>query len=68
MLKTIPSNAPTQLYSYVAYFELGVIMEATEHPELGFKAYEKALDDTPQMQKLQKRIEALLDEKSPQAL
>ncbi|WP_342356090.1 hypothetical protein [Bartonella queenslandensis] len=43
-------------------------MEATEHPELGFKAYEKALDDTPQMQKLQKRIEALLDEKSPQAL
>ncbi|WP_039758280.1 tetratricopeptide repeat protein [Bartonella queenslandensis] len=54
--------------NYIAYFELGVIMEATERPELGFKAYEKALDYYPQMQKFQKRIEALLDEKSPQAL
>ncbi len=54
--------------NYIAFFELGSAMEATERPELGFKAYEKALDDTPQMQKLQKRIEALLDEKSPQAL
>ncbi|MBB4076242.1 tetratricopeptide (TPR) repeat protein [Bartonella fuyuanensis] len=54
--------------NYIAFFELGVIMEATEHPKLALKAYERALDYYPQMQKLQKRIEALLDEQSPQAL
>ncbi len=53
--------------NYSAFFELGVIMEATERPELALKAYETALGDTPQMHKLQKRIEALLDEQSSQA-
>ncbi|CAK02228.1 tetratricopeptide repeat protein [Bartonella tribocorum] len=54
--------------NYIAFFELGVTMEATERPELALKAYETALGYYPQMQRVQKRIEALLDEKSPQAL
>ncbi|WP_039964935.1 tetratricopeptide repeat protein [Bartonella birtlesii] len=54
--------------SYNAFFALGVTMEATERPQLALKAYEKALEFYPQMQKLQKRIEALLDQQTPQAL
>ncbi|PIT68479.1 tetratricopeptide repeat protein [Bartonella tribocorum] len=54
--------------NYIAFFELGVTMEATERPELALKAYEAALSYYPQMLRLQKRIEALLDEQSPQAL
>ncbi|WP_245407064.1 tetratricopeptide repeat protein [Bartonella tribocorum] len=54
--------------NYIAFFELGITMEATERPELALKAYETALNYYPQMQRLQKRIEALLDEQSPQAL
>lgn len=54
--------------NYIAFFELGVTMEATERPKLALKAYEKALSIYPQMQRVQKRIEALLDEQSPQAL
>ncbi|WP_336293970.1 tetratricopeptide repeat protein [Bartonella sp. CB169] len=54
--------------NYIAFFELGVTMEATEHPHLALKAYQTALDYYPQMQKLQKRIEILLDEESPQTL
>ncbi|WP_273755702.1 hypothetical protein [Bartonella sp. MM73XJBT.G] len=54
--------------NYIAFFELGVTMEATERPKLALKAYETALNIYPQMQKLQKRIEALLDEQTPQSL
>ncbi|WP_273758560.1 tetratricopeptide repeat protein [Bartonella sp. AU55XJBT] len=54
--------------NYIAFFELGVTMEATERPQLALKAYETALSIYPQMQRIQKRIEALLDEQSPQAL
>ncbi|WP_142416112.1 tetratricopeptide repeat protein [Bartonella massiliensis] len=54
--------------NYSAFFELGITMEATERPKLALKAYEKALDYYPQMQKLQKHIEDLLDEQTPQAL
>ncbi|WP_208436311.1 hypothetical protein [Bartonella phoceensis] len=54
--------------NYMAFFELGVTMEATERPKLAIKAYEKVLEYYPQMQKLQKRIGALLEEESPEAL
>ncbi|UNE55585.1 tetratricopeptide repeat protein [Bartonella machadoae] len=54
--------------NYIAFFELGVTMEATQRPKLALKAYEKALEYYPQMQKLQKRLEVLLDEQTPQAL
>ncbi|GAA5100627.1 tetratricopeptide repeat protein [Bartonella acomydis] len=54
--------------NYNAFFALGVTMEATERPELALKAYTKALEYYPQMQKLQKRIETLLDKKTPQSL
>ncbi|EJF87833.1 tetratricopeptide repeat protein [Bartonella rattimassiliensis] len=54
--------------NYIAFFELGITMESTERPELALKAYETALEYYPQMQKVQKRIEALLEERSPQAL
>ncbi|WP_026088138.1 tetratricopeptide repeat protein [Bartonella rattaustraliani] len=53
---------------YMAFFELGITMEATGHPQLALKAYETALKYYPQMQRLQKRIEALLEEQSPQTL
>ncbi len=43
-------------------------MEAIGHPKLALKAYETALDYTPQMRRIQKRVQALLDEQSPQAL
>lgn len=52
--------------NYLAYFELGLTMEATDRIELAIKAYEMALHYYPQMRKLQKRIGLLLDEKSPQ--
>ncbi|WP_156851077.1 tetratricopeptide repeat protein [Bartonella refiksaydamii] len=51
--------------NYIAFFELGVTMEETERPKLALKAYEKALEYYPQMQRLQKRIEVLLDEQTP---
>ncbi|MET3560604.1 hypothetical protein ABID39_001310 [Bartonella japonica] len=54
--------------NYMAFFELGITMEATERPHLALKAYEKALEYYPQMHNLQKRIEVLLDEQSPQTL
>ncbi|WP_455465861.1 tetratricopeptide repeat protein [Bartonella sp. B39] len=54
--------------NYIAFFELGVTMEATERPHLAIKAYKKALEYYPQMQKLQKRIEALLEKATPQTL
>ncbi|WP_254474818.1 M48 family metallopeptidase [Bartonella sp. B1098] len=54
--------------NYIAFFELGVTMEATERPKLALKAYETALSIYPQMQRIQKRIATLLDEQSPQAL
>ncbi|WP_175869312.1 tetratricopeptide repeat protein [Bartonella gabonensis] len=54
--------------NYIAFFELGVTMEATERPKLALKAYETALSIYPQMQRIQKRIEALLNEQSSQAL
>ncbi|UTO28152.1 tetratricopeptide repeat protein [Bartonella harrusi] len=54
--------------NYSAFFELGVIMEATQRPKLALKAYEKALEVYPQMRKLQERLEVLLDEQTPQAL
>ncbi|WP_375676396.1 MULTISPECIES: tetratricopeptide repeat protein [unclassified Bartonella] len=54
--------------NYSAFFELGVVMEATERPKLALKAYETALDYYPQMRRIQKRVQALLDEQSPQAL
>ncbi|WP_273721612.1 MULTISPECIES: M48 family metallopeptidase [unclassified Bartonella] len=54
--------------NYMAFFELGVTMEATERPKLAIKAYEKALEYYPQMQRLQERIETLLDEQTPQPL
>ncbi|WP_375608172.1 MULTISPECIES: tetratricopeptide repeat protein [unclassified Bartonella] len=54
--------------NYSAFFELGVTMEATERPKLALKAYETALDYYPQMRRIQKRVQALLDEQSPQAL
>ncbi|AGF74970.1 tetratricopeptide repeat protein [Bartonella australis AUST/NH1] len=53
---------------YVALFELGIIMEATERPQLALKAYEKALHYYPQMQRLHQRIEVLLDEQSAQEI
>ncbi|WP_330168092.1 hypothetical protein [Bartonella grahamii] len=43
-------------------------MEATEHPELALKAYKTALNYYPQMRRIQKRVQALLDEQAPQAL
>ncbi|WP_019219560.1 tetratricopeptide repeat protein [Bartonella florencae] len=54
--------------NYMTFFELGITMEATERPKLALKAYEKALEYYPQMQKLQKRIETLLEEQTPQTL
>ncbi|WP_126604065.1 tetratricopeptide repeat protein [Bartonella vinsonii] len=54
--------------NYLAFFELGVTMEATQRPQLALKAYQQALEYYPQMQKLQKRVEDLLEEQSPQAL
>lgn len=54
--------------NYMAFFELGVTMEATERPKLALKAYEKALEYYPQMQRLQERVEKLLDKQTPQAL
>ncbi|WP_332065727.1 tetratricopeptide repeat protein [Bartonella sp. CB189] len=54
--------------NYIAFFELGIIMEATDRPHLAIKAYEKALYYYPQMQKLQKRVEFLLEKKSSQTL
>ncbi|WP_455480195.1 hypothetical protein V4B17_05825 [Bartonella sp. B23] len=44
-----------ELRNYMAFFELGVTMEATERPRLAIKAYEKAPEYYPQMQNLQKR-------------
>ncbi|EJF74218.1 hypothetical protein MEC_01330 [Bartonella alsatica IBS 382] len=43
--------------NYIAFFALGVTMEATQPPQLAIKAYKKALEYYPQMQKLQKRLE-----------
>lgn len=43
-------------------------MEATQRPQLALKAYKQALEYYPQMQKLQKRVEDLLEKLSPQAL
>ncbi|WP_375622460.1 MULTISPECIES: tetratricopeptide repeat protein [unclassified Bartonella] len=54
--------------NYIAFFELGVTMEATERPKLALKAYKTALEYYPQMQRIQKRVQALLDEQTPQAL
>ncbi|WP_375628876.1 tetratricopeptide repeat protein [Bartonella sp. TT67HLJMS] len=54
--------------NYIAFFELGVTMEATERPKLAIKAYETALEYYPQMRRVQKRVQALLDEQSPQSL
>ncbi|GAA4664517.1 tetratricopeptide repeat protein [Bartonella pachyuromydis] len=54
--------------NYIALFELGVTMEATERHQLALKAYEKALEYYPQMQKLQDRVETLVDEQTPQSL
>ncbi|GAA5110806.1 hypothetical protein GCM10023261_14740 [Bartonella jaculi] len=54
--------------NYSVFFELGITMEATERPQLAIKAYEKALEYYPQMRKLQKRIQILLEQHSPQAL
>ncbi|EJF79972.1 tetratricopeptide repeat protein [Bartonella doshiae] len=54
--------------NYIAFFELGVIMEAVERPQLAIKAYEMALQYYPQMQKVQKRVEFLLDQQTSQAL
>ncbi|WP_375658668.1 tetratricopeptide repeat protein [Bartonella sp. MR30HLJHH] len=54
--------------NYIAFFELGVTMEATERPKLALKAYEAALEYYPQMRRIQKRVQALLDEQSPQSL
>ncbi|ETS14648.1 hypothetical protein Q652_00576, partial [Bartonella henselae JK 41] len=45
--------------NYIAFFELGITMEATQPPKLALKAYETALEYYPQMQKVQKRIEEL---------
>ncbi|WP_245262460.1 hypothetical protein [Bartonella koehlerae] len=41
-------------------------MEATQPPKFAFKAYERALEYYPQMQKLKKHFNVLLDEQSPQ--
>ncbi|ENN90605.1 tetratricopeptide repeat protein [Bartonella schoenbuchensis m07a] len=46
--------------NYIAFFELGIVMEATERPELAIKAYETALTFYPQMQQVQNRIDTLL--------
>ncbi|MBX4336475.1 tetratricopeptide repeat protein [Bartonella raoultii] len=54
--------------NYMAFFELGVAMEATERPELALKAYKTALEYYPQMQRIQKRVEELIEKKSPQTL
>ncbi|WP_455481799.1 tetratricopeptide repeat protein [Bartonella sp. B35(2025)] len=54
--------------NYIAFFELGVTMEATNRLKLAIKAYEMALHYYPQMRKIQKRIEVLLDKQSPQTL
>ncbi|WP_273723506.1 tetratricopeptide repeat protein [Bartonella sp. AU18XJBT] len=54
--------------NYIAFFELGVTMEATERPKLALKAYETALEYYPQMRRIQKRVQALLDEQAPQSL
>ncbi|WP_455477996.1 tetratricopeptide repeat protein [Bartonella sp. B10] len=54
--------------NYMAFFELGVTMEATERPKLAIKAYETVLHYYPQMQKIQKRLEVLLDQQSPQGI
>ncbi|WP_336276600.1 tetratricopeptide repeat protein [Bartonella sp. CB178] len=54
--------------NYIAFFELGVVMESTDRPQLAIKAYETALHYYPQMQKLQKRVSFLIDKRSPQAI
>ncbi|MCZ2328863.1 tetratricopeptide repeat protein [Bartonella sp. F02] len=48
--------------NYIAYFELGIIMESTQRFSLAIKAYETALHYYPQMRSLQKRIGFLLDQ------
>ncbi|ENN90238.1 tetratricopeptide repeat protein [Bartonella bovis 91-4] len=52
--------------NYIAFFELGIVMEATQRPELAIKAYETALTFYPQMQKVQNRIDILLSKNSDQ--
>ncbi|MCZ2203707.1 tetratricopeptide repeat protein [Bartonella sp. A05] len=52
--------------NYMAFFELGITMEATERPQLAIKAYETALYYYPQMQQLQERIGILLEKQSSQ--
>ncbi|WP_332060233.1 tetratricopeptide repeat protein [Bartonella sp. CB74] len=54
--------------NYITFFELGIIMEMTERPQLAIKAYEMGLHYYPQMQRLQKRIEILLEKQASQAL
>ncbi|MFT4347289.1 tetratricopeptide repeat protein [Bartonella ancashensis] len=48
--------------NYIAYFQLGLVMEATERPHLAIKAYETALSYYPKMEEVQKRVGILLDE------
>lgn len=52
--------------NYMAFFELGITMEATDRPQLALKAYETALHYYPQMQQLQKRIGLLLEQQASQ--
>ncbi|WP_455476867.1 tetratricopeptide repeat protein [Bartonella sp. B41] len=54
--------------NYIAFFELGITMEATERPHLAIKAYEMALHYYPQFHKIQKRIGILLEKESQRTL
>nr|WP_244392202.1 hypothetical protein [Bartonella clarridgeiae] len=54
--------------NYIALFELGIIMEATDRPHLAIKAYETALTLYPQMQLVQKRLDVLLSEQLGQEI
>ncbi|AQX28422.1 MULTISPECIES: tetratricopeptide repeat protein [unclassified Bartonella] len=54
--------------NYIAFFELGIIMEATDRAHLAIKAYEKALSFYPQMQLVQQRLDILLSEQLGQEI
>ncbi|MCL6229232.1 tetratricopeptide repeat protein [Bartonella bilalgolemii] len=51
---------------YIAFLELGIIMEETDRPHLAIKAYETALSFYPQMQFLHQRLDFLVSQQLDQ--
>nr|CBI78330.1 conserved hypothetical protein [Bartonella rochalimae ATCC BAA-1498] len=51
---------------YIAFIELGIIMEETNRPHLAIKAYETALSFYPQMEFLHQRLDFLVSQHADQ--